>query len=70
MNKLLEYFDAERGRRMALATHLEISPSAISMWTQVPTERVKEVAKFTGLSARDLRPDLAVIFAEDAGAMA
>lgn len=68
MNKLLEYFDAERGRRMALAIHLEISPSAISMWTQVPTERVKEVAKFTGISPRDLRPDLADIFETDAAA--
>lgn len=68
MNKLLEYLDAERGRRTALATHLKISPSAISMWGQVPTEQVKKVSTFTGIPARDLRPDLADIFAEDEAA--
>lgn len=68
MNKLLDYLNAERGRRKALAAHLGIFPSAISMWSQVPTEQVKKVAAHTGISARELRPDLADIFAEDEAA--
>lgn len=62
MNKLLEYLDGERGRRSALAACLQISPSAVSMWDQVPTERVLAVSTFTGIPPQELRPDLADIF--------
>lgn len=68
MNKLLDYLNTERGRRKALAAHLGIFPSAISMWSQVPVDQVKEVASFTGIPAKELRPDLANIFAEDEAA--
>jgi DNA-binding transcriptional regulator YdaS (Cro superfamily) len=63
MNKLREYLNGERGRKSALAARLQISPSAISMWDQVPTDRVSAVAAFTGIPAEDLRPDLAALFA-------
>lgn len=63
MEKLLEYLDAERGRRQALALAIGCSPSAISMWKQVPSERLSEIARFTGLSPAELRPDLARLFA-------
>lgn len=62
MDKLLAYLNAERGRRGVLASSLNISPSAISMWDCVPTERVKDVARITGIPAADLRPDLAELF--------
>jgi len=62
MEKLLEYLNGERGRKSALAARLNISPSAISMWDQVPTDRVAAVADFTGIPPRDLRPDLAAMF--------
>lgn len=62
MEKLLAYLHAERGRRVQLARALGIAPSAISMWDRVPSDRVGEVSRITGISASDLRPDLANIF--------
>ena len=58
MEKLREYFSAERGRIQALANALEISSPAVSQWTSVPAERVLDVERFTGVSRHDLRPDL------------
>lgn len=58
MEKLIAYLKAERGRRAALAETLEISPSAISMWTRVPGERLMAVSRATGISPEDLRPDM------------
>lgn len=58
MEKLLAYLNAERGRRGKLAKDLEISPSAISMWTRVPAERLNDVARATSISPEELRPDL------------
>jgi len=63
MDKLLEYLNAERGRRQRLAEGLDCSPSAISMWTQVPSDRLSDVARLTGIPAAELRPDLAGLFA-------
>lgn len=63
MDKLLAFLDAERGRRQALASALGCSPSAISMWKQVPHDRLGDVARLTGISAAELRPDLAGLFA-------
>ena len=68
MDKLREYLDGERGRKSALAARLKISPSAISMWEQVPTERVGAVSQFTGIPVEDLRPDLAALFASGSAA--
>lgn len=62
MERLLTYLRAERGRRVQLARALGIAPSAISMWDRVPSDRVGEVSRITGISASDLRPDLANIF--------
>lgn len=58
MERLLEYLDAERGRRGKLAAALGVSPSAISMWKQVPAERVGDVARATGLTPAEIRPDI------------
>lgn len=58
MDKLLAYLDAERGRRIALAAALGCSPSAISMWKQVPAERVGDVSRATGIPQHELRPDI------------
>lgn len=66
MDKLIEYLNAERGRRKALAVRLGCSPSAISMWDRVPAERVRDVALATGISVKLLRPDL---FEHDAEAV-
>lgn len=58
MDKLREYLDGERGRRTALAAALKISPSAISMWEQVPAERLGDVSRATGIPLEELRPDI------------
>lgn len=58
MEKLLEYLNAERGRRLKLAESLKIFPSAISQWDKVPAERVRDVSRFTGIPAEELRPDI------------
>lgn len=58
MEKLLEYLNAERGRRISLAAALDCSPSAISMWKKVPAERVGQVSRATGIPPQELRPDL------------
>ena len=58
MDKLLAYLNAERGRRGKLAEALEISPSAISMWTRVPAERLNDVSRATAIPPQELRPDL------------
>ena len=36
----------------------KITPQAISQWPQVPSKRVLEVEKATGISRHRLRPDL------------
>ncbi|RWF78254.1 MAG: hypothetical protein EOS26_05805 [Mesorhizobium sp.] len=58
MEKLLTYLNEERGRRIELASHLGISPSAISMWTRVPADRVAEIERVTGIPRGELRPDI------------
>lgn len=63
MDRLREYLDEERGRRSRLAIAIGISPSAISMWEQVPSDRVTDVSRATGIPPEQLRPDLASIFA-------
>lgn len=58
MEKLLEYLNAERGRRLELAAFLEIAPSAISQWKEVPINRAIAIEAFTGISRKELRPDV------------
>lgn len=58
MRRLREYFDEERGRRVALAAALAINPGAISQWDRVPAERVLDVERVTGIPRHELRPDL------------
>lgn len=58
MEKLLEYLNAERGRRITLAAALKIAPSAISQWSEVPMGRVVAIEAATGIPRAELRPDL------------
>ncbi len=55
---LHSYFEAEHGRRIALARALEVTPGAVSQWDRVPAERVLDVERITGISRYELRPDL------------
>lgn len=58
METLRRYLKEERGRASRLAEALDIHPSAVSQWAQVPPERVLDVEKATGLSRYALRPDI------------
>lgn len=58
MEKLKAYFREGRGRKSQLALELEITPSALTQWKEVPAERVLKVESLTGISRFDLRPDV------------
>lgn len=58
MNTLLQWFESERGRRSKLAAEIGITHGAISQWDRVPSERVLDVERITGISRHELRPDI------------
>lgn len=47
-----------RGLITKLAAALKITQSAVSMWRQVPAERLPEVERITGIPRFLLRPDI------------
>lgn len=53
-----QILQANRGLTTTLAERLGITPQAISMWDEVPAERVIEVCRITGLSPYAIRPDM------------
>lgn len=57
MEKLNEFFKANRGMQVRLAEHLGLQPSTISQWKNVPVEYLPEVSEFTGISRAELVPD-------------
>jgi len=57
MEKLIEYFKANRGKQKLLAERLGLQPSTVSQWRSIPVEYLPEVADFTGLKREDLCPD-------------
>lgn len=58
MEKLIEFFKANRGKQVRLAERLGLQPSTVSQWKAVPPEHVLAVEDFTGISRHDLRPDV------------
>ena len=44
-------------RKLTIAGH-PITPQAVSLWRQVPPERVGPVSQVTGIPVHELRPDL------------
>ncbi len=54
----MQLIRAQRGLIALIARELGITGAAVSLWTQVPPERVPDVARITGLSRHQLRPDL------------
>lgn len=57
MDKLLEYFKANRGAQSRLAERLGLYASTISQWRSVPIEHLAEVSDFTGIPREELCPD-------------
>jgi pyruvate kinase len=58
MEELLDYLNAERGRRVWMAHELGINPASISQWDRVPVERVNDISRLTGIPRENLRPDI------------
>lgn len=57
MEKLIEYFKANRGMQLKLARHLGLQPSTVSQWKSIPVEYLPEVSDFTGIPREHLVPD-------------
>lgn len=58
MEKLIEYFKANRGMQRRLAEYLGLQPSTVSQWKSIPPEYIPEVSGFTGIPREDLIPDV------------
>jgi DNA-binding transcriptional regulator YdaS (Cro superfamily) len=58
MEKLIEFFKANRGTQLRLAKRLGLQPSTVSQWKSVPPEHALTVEDFTGISRHELRPDV------------
>lgn len=58
MDKLRTWLNEGRGRVSELASALNITHSAISQWDRVPSDRILQVERITGIARGDLRPDL------------
>lgn len=58
MEHLTAWIKAKRGRLSRLSEELRITAGAISQWKEVPAERMGDVARFTGIPLRKLRPDI------------
>lgn len=54
----MELIRDRRGLIAKIAKELNIFPSAVSMWTKVPAERLPEVERITGIARHELRPDI------------
>lgn len=57
MEKLIEFFKANRGKQKLLAERLGLQPSTVSQWRSVPVEYLPEVSEFTGIPRQELCPD-------------
>lgn len=58
MEKLTAWIKAERGRLAELSVACGITHAAILQWTRVPSDHLVTVEKKTGISRKELRPDL------------
>lgn len=62
---LLQTLLHNRGLRLIdLARRVNVDKATVTRWArkEVPAERIEDVVRATGISAADLRPDLAHIF--------
>lgn len=58
MDRALKQAIEEMGGYRSLARALGISHQAIVGWKRVPSERILQVEKVTGIPREELRPDL------------
>ena len=58
------------GGATKLAKALHITHASICGWKRIPAGRLAEVSRIVGISPRELRPDLAALFASPPGTLA
>lgn len=58
MDTSLQKAISAAGGQSALAASLGIKPQAVQQWKRVPSERVLDVERLTGVSRHELRPDV------------
>ncbi|WP_459676160.1 YdaS family helix-turn-helix protein [Acidisoma sp. 7E03] len=49
---------ATRGMSAKITREIGLSRGTVSQWRRIPAERVLDVERITGISRRELRPDL------------
>lgn len=54
---VMDELRAERGRLSRIAEELGLTAQAVHQWSVVPLNRLMDVSRITGISARRLRPD-------------
>ena len=55
---VLRRIRATRGLLAKIAKECGITPGAVSMWKQIPAERVVDIERITEIPREQLRPDL------------
>lgn len=58
MSDALIMLRQNRGLRVKIAREIGISSSAVYQWPIIPSARVLDVERITGISRHELRPDL------------
>jgi len=53
---------SKRGLMARVSARLGLSRAAVAMWREVPSKYLSAVSEESGISAADLRPDLAEAF--------
>ncbi len=68
MVDLVALLKSKKMKRIDLANALNVDKGTVTRWVQrgIPHERVTEVSAVTGIPAKQLRPDLAALFAKPA----
>jgi DNA-binding transcriptional regulator YdaS (Cro superfamily) len=56
--KVLERAIQAAGGLAAIAEPLGVTPQAVSQWNEVPSRRVLDVERLSGIPRTELRPDL------------
>lgn len=54
----LKLLFGDRGSMTRLAAQLHLRRQTLSQWTEVPEQHIITIETLTGISRRDLRPDL------------
>jgi hypothetical protein len=57
-DKVMKYIRSVRGLSIRIADACDIKRAAVYQWTQVPVERIHDVAKVLGWKPEKIRPDI------------